>query len=60
LSWRNGALGLVESRENFVVASSLDHGRSGLVTMANLHGHTQSVEPSTAIRLTRRARSVRE
>jgi hypothetical protein len=45
LSWRNGALGLVESRENFVVASSLDHGRCGLVTMANLHGHTQRVAP---------------
>jgi hypothetical protein len=30
------------------------------VTMANLHGHTQRVEPSTAIRFTRRARSVRE
>src|SRR5579863_8465688 len=39
LSRCDGALGLVEGGEDFVVAYALDYGRGGLVAMANLHRH---------------------
>ena len=35
----DGALGLVKGHQDFVVASLLNDSRSGLMSMANLHGH---------------------
>src|ERR1700746_649548 len=39
LPGRDGALGLVELNEDFVVSASFDHGCGRFVTMANLHRH---------------------
>src|ERR1700687_319945 len=43
LSRSDGALRLVERNEDFVVRASFNHGRGGLVTMANLHGDSHGL-----------------